>query len=242
MNAPQLKLPVDPKEKEYTNLSHGRVNHLGNLIPFDQLDLPVFPVSIFPEWLQKYVLNVADASQTPVDASGMAALSVLSAALAKKFVIRPFTEGSWTETNNLYTVVVLPSGERKSLVHGLLVKPIIEFEKIMRDQFSNDVVADATMKPKLRRFVADDVTPEKLVELLQDNGERMAILSAEGGLFEMLDGKRYGNNPFLDVYLKAYTGDYVAVDRVGRPSEVINTPILTISSPNQTSYRAFLSV
>lgn len=203
------------------------------VVPFDQYDLPSFPVEMFPNWLQQYVMNVTEASQTPIDSSGMAALSVLSTALSKIFTIRPFNEGSWTERNNLYSVVVLPSGERKSVVHNLFVKPIVEYERraIQSKKAEKDAVkedgkeVDSSYMPRL---IADDVTPEKLIGLLKENGERMAILSSEGGLFEMLDGKRYTNTPNLDVYLKAYTGDYLTVDRVGRPSEVLYEPILTI--------------
>lgn len=192
------------------------------VIPFDQYDLPRFPVEIFPNWLQQYVLSVTEASQTPSDASGMAALSVLSAALSKKFMIRPFANGAWRELNNLYTIVVMPSGERKSVVHNAFVWPIIEREKRLRESASHD--GNGT----LPRLIADDATPEKLISLMKENGESMALLSSEGGLFEMLDGKRYSNTPNLDVFLKAYTGDYLAVDRIGRSSEVLNNPILTI--------------
>ena len=197
------------------------------VIPFDQHELPSFPVHIFPDWLMRFVLAVSDASQTPVDASGFAALSVLSAVLAKKFVIQPFCKGSWSELNNLYTVVVMPSGERKSVVHNAFVSPLIEYEKHMRAQVQINGSAD-DIDGALPRYIADDATPEKLIGLMKQNGERMAVLSSEGGLFEMLDGKRYTSTPNLDVYLKSYTGDYLAVDRIGRPSEVLNNPVLTI--------------
>ncbi|MDH6670130.1 hypothetical protein M2277_000774 [Paenibacillus sp. LBL] len=198
-----------------------------DVIPFDQYDLPSFPVDTFPVWLKRFVLAVSDASQTPVDASGFAALSVLSAALSKKFVIRPFTTGSWTELNNLYTVVVMPSGERKSVVHNAFVRPLIDYEKRMGAQ-AQDNGSDTDEDGTLPRIIADDVTPEKLIGLMKKNGEKLAVLSSEGGLFEMLDGKRYSTTPNLDVYLKSYTGDYLAVDRIGRPSEVLNKPVLTI--------------
>ncbi|AHV97083.1 YfjI family protein [Paenibacillus sabinae] len=198
------------------------------IVPFDQYELPSFPVDIFPNWLGQFVLSVSDASQTPTDASGFAALSVLSTALSKKFLIRPFTRGSWTELNNLYTVVIMPSGERKSVVHNAFVWPVIEYEKRKRKEALQDKDSDSDEDGSMPRFIADDTTPEKLIGLMKKNNERMAVLSSEGGLFEMLDGKRYTTTPNLDVYLKSYTGDYLAVDRMGRPSEVLNNPILTI--------------
>lgn len=99
---------------------------------FDSYSLPHFPVGIFPEWLRQYILNVTDVSQTPADASSMTALSVLSAALAKKFRIKPYSEGAWVEWNNLYTATIMGSGERKSTVHSRFIAPLIQYERSLQ--------------------------------------------------------------------------------------------------------------
>ncbi len=77
------------------------------------------------------------------------------------------------------------------------------------------------------RLLADDITPEALTSLIADNGGKMAIVSAEGGIFETLSGM-YSNKVNIDAVLKAYSGDYIQVDRKGRPSESIDHPALTI--------------
>lgn len=77
------------------------------------------------------------------------------------------------------------------------------------------------------RLLADDVTPEALTSLIADNGGKMAIVSAEGGIFETLSGM-YSNKVNIEAVLKAYSGDYIQVDRKGRASESINCPALTI--------------
>jgi len=41
---------------------------------------------------------------------------------------------------------------------------------------------------KPRRLICGDVTPEALTSLLADNGGRMAMFSAEGGIFDILKG------------------------------------------------------
>ncbi len=40
--------------------------------------------------------------------------------------------------------------------------------------------------PAYPRLVADDVTPEALVSLLCEQGGRMAVMSAEGDLFDIM--------------------------------------------------------
>lgn len=83
----------------------------------------------------------------------------------------------------------------------------------------------AEMKPL--RLSADDVSPEKLTGLLADNDGRMAIISAEGGLFDTMAG-RYSQSINIDVFLKAHAGDTLRVDRVGRIGEYIKEPALSL--------------
>jgi hypothetical protein len=74
----------------------------------------------------------------------------------------------------------------------------------------------------------DDVTVERLAGLLCEQGGRFAVLSAEGGIFELLAG-RYTRDgaPNFDVFLKGHAGDTLRVDRMGR-AEHIERPALTV--------------
>ena len=55
----------------------------------------------------------------------------------------------------------------------------------------------------------------------------MALISAEGGPFDMMTG-RYSDKANFDVYLQAWSGDTIRTDRVGRGSFVITQPLLTV--------------
>lgn len=81
--------------------------------------------------------------------------------------------------------------------------------------------------PAEPRLLADDLTPESAATLLAAHGGRLAVMSAEGGLFATLAG-RYSGTPNLDVFLKGYSGDTHRVDRLGRPPEFIDRPALTL--------------
>ena len=78
-----------------------------------------------------------------------------------------------------------------------------------------------------RSFTAD-VTPEQLASMLHDNGGRMAVLSAEGGVFDLMAGRYSAGVPNLDVYLAGHAGDPIRVDRRGRSAEAVDRPALTI--------------
>jgi hypothetical protein len=86
-----------------------------------------------------------------------------------------------------------------------------------------------TPLPTPLRCIADDCTPEKLPALLADNGGRIAVMSPEGDVFDLMAG-RYSsrNGPNFGVFLKGHAGDSIRVDRVGRPPEYVNAPAITI--------------
>lgn len=77
------------------------------------------------------------------------------------------------------------------------------------------------------RLLVDDCTPERLATLLRDQQGRIAAMSPEGDLFEIMAG-RYSDQANLGVFLKGHAGDTLRVDRVNRPPEQVRRPALTI--------------
>lgn len=79
------------------------------------------------------------------------------------------------------------------------------------------------------RLLADDISPEKVASLLAENNGKIAIMSPEGGIFEIMAGRYSSNgNTNLEVFLKGHCGDTIIVDRVGRDYEHIDDPALTM--------------
>lgn len=230
-------------------------------LPFDEYDLPSFPVDALLETVRRYVLAVAESTQTSVDMAAVEALGVGSLCSQGKYFIRG--NADWAEPLNIYTVVILPPAERKSSVLSVMIRPVEEYEKeensrrnagIIESQMvlsrlekekrslveraskgkatEEEVRAKATeiakyepVKP-LRLFV-DDVTSEKLTSVLAENKGRAAVVSAEGGIFDIISGL-YSRNVNIDVFLKGHSGDTIRVDRIGRASESIIHPALTM--------------
>ena len=80
---------------------------------------------------------------------------------------------------------------------------------------------------KPMRVYVDDTTPEKLVETLAENNNAISIISSEGGIFDVLSGT-YSSKVNIDVFLKAYSGEHIAVDRIMRNSISVDDACLTI--------------
>lgn len=77
------------------------------------------------------------------------------------------------------------------------------------------------------RLTVDDVTMEVLGKLLEQNKERIGIMSTEGGIFNILAG-RYSDKTVIDIVLKAYSGDRFSQDRLGRKGQTLNSPLMTM--------------
>ncbi len=83
--------------------------------------------------------------------------------------------------------------------------------------------------PVVPRLIADDATPEKVASLLHEQGGRLAVMSPEGDVFELMAGRYTGNSaPNFGVFLKGHAGDDLRVDRQGRPAEYVKRPALTL--------------
>jgi hypothetical protein len=80
----------------------------------------------------------------------------------------------------------------------------------------------------LPRLIVDDATAEKLGAMLAEQGGRIASLSPEGGVFDLMAGLYSKNGiPQFDVYLKGHSGDDLITDRISRKSVRVTRPALT---------------
>lgn len=230
-------------------------------IPFDEYDLPAFPVDTLPEVIRRYVLAVAESTQTSVDMAAVEALGVVSLCSQGKYFIRG--NADWAEPLNIYTVVILPPAERKSSVLSMMIRPVEEYEKEENSRRNAEIIESQMVLSRLEkekrslveraskgkateeevrakaaeiakyepikplRLFVDDVTSEKLTSVLAENKGRAAVVSAEGGIFSIMSGL-YNRNVNIDVFLKGHSGDTIRVDRIGRASESIIHPALTM--------------
>ena len=83
---------------------------------------------------------------------------------------------------------------------------------------------------KSPQFIGDDATPEAVAILLNDNAGRIALLSPEGDVFDLMAGRYNSGTPNLGVYLKGHAGDDIRVNRANRDSvpTYISEPALSI--------------
>lgn len=83
-------------------------------------------------------------------------------------------------------------------------------------------------EPVLPRLIVDDATAEKLGIMLAEQGGRIASMSPEGGVFDLMAGLYSKSGiPQFGVYLMGHSGDDLITDRVSRKSVRVERPALT---------------
>lgn len=83
-------------------------------------------------------------------------------------------------------------------------------------------------EPILPRLIVDDATSEKLGMMLAEQAGRIASMSPEGGVFDLMAGLYSKSGiPQFGVYLMGHSGDDLITDRVSRKSVRVQRPALT---------------
>lgn len=79
------------------------------------------------------------------------------------------------------------------------------------------------------QILSSDLTPEACAKMLSEQRHSaLAVMSSEGGVFDVLSGRRYSSESNLDVFLKGHSGDELKVNRVNRDPEIVRRAILTL--------------
>jgi len=82
--------------------------------------------------------------------------------------------------------------------------------------------------PKIPQLWTADITPEHLGTIMAENNEAMAVLSDEGGIFDILGGLYSGGKANIDLFLQGHSGSPVRIGRGSRPPIFFGRAVLTM--------------
>ena len=111
-----------------------------------------FPVDALPGWVGGMVSAVTEFTQTPPDLAGCIALAALSTAAGGRAEVE--VRGSWREPANIFTVVVLPPGSRKSAVFAALIRPLLDAEAALVER-TKPAIVEADLALRVAAKAAD---------------------------------------------------------------------------------------
>lgn len=162
------------KLNELAMLNNEEISELGYNweipIPIENnmANLPKFPIETLPKIIRDYIESVAEFTQTPIDMSAIASLSVIASALQGKYEIEG-KEG-YKETLNLYSLIIAQPAERKSAIMRLLTKPLYEYER-EENKKRTPIIDSQTIELNMKRNLI-----KKLEEGKKEDGIEKAIM------------------------------------------------------------------
>jgi replicative DNA helicase len=147
--------------------------------PLPEGQHPEFPVEELPEPLASFVKALACATQTPLALAAIMVLCVLATALAK--VIAVLVRPGWVEPVNLYGVVSLASGNRKSAVVSAVGRPLRDYELAEGERLQIEIA-----QARSRREVAEKRL-DKLKAKLANEDDRDASLVLQSDVNDLTE-------------------------------------------------------
>jgi len=154
----------------YFNTAKPPVDEWQTLVRLDTPDLPQLNIDHLPSWAGDYARALAANTETPPElAAGMVLVTCATAAARCLSVqVKP----GYFEPCNLWVVVALPPGNRKSAVQSAATKPLLDWEREQADM----------MEPDIKRISSDRKTMEGRAKAVRNRSAKEKDLDKAKGL------------------------------------------------------------
>lgn len=119
-----------------------------DLVPLDAPDLPRLDLAHLPGWAGDYTRAIVTDTETPPELAAAMVLVACATAAARRLGV--MVKPGYSEPCNLWAVVALPPGNRKSAVQAAATAPLVSWE---RDQAT-------IMEPEIKRITSQRKTLE----------------------------------------------------------------------------------
>ena len=147
--------------KEPVKNSDADDNSWPELVPLNTPGLPRIDLAYLPGWAGDFACAIAADTETPLElAAGMVLITCATAATR---CLRVMVQPGYFEPCNLWIVVALPPGNRKSAVQSAATTPLIDWER--------DRAAD--MEDEIKRKTSERKTMEARVKELRSKAARV---------------------------------------------------------------------
>ena len=202
-------------------------------------EAPPFPVGALPQSCRRFVSEAAVSLGCAPDLVAVPLLGLLSAAIGSSRQIE--LKRGWKESAALFAVVVAEPGDKKTPAQKAALAPLWQAQKKLKKEYQEEyevyeeelrhweaerkVAAKegepAPPKPKepiLKSVVVDDVTVERLADILDENprGVTSAQDELSGWLHSMNQYKAGGKGADRQFWLRVWSNAPVKVDRRSR--------------------------
>jgi hypothetical protein len=198
---------------------------------------PCFPVNVLPAALGRFVHEASWSLNCPPDYIGVPMLALAGGCMGNS--LRLALTETHEQSTALYCGIVGPPGSLKSPALGLVAAPVEAVERARFVAWKKDMTVWKKEdnerrgdKPRVERILLDDVTTEKMADLLDQNPRGLVMVRDElSALITSMNQYKSGKGHDRQVYLKLWSHETIRVDRKSNPDgmpHMAYRPFLTI--------------
>lgn len=199
-----------------------------------------FPIDIFPEPIQSYILECNKKLDSNVDFMGVSLLWTISVIIGNSIEIE--VKKGWKENASVWISVVGKAGLGKTPSINNMVFPLEkinsrEIKRYLKERENFDIydkmdkkdkdIHPEVKKPKKTQFIANDITIEALVDLHQENDNAVGVFKDElAGWLKDMNKYRAGSD--LEFWLSSWSGKSVNLNRMTRAGSFVEKPFIPV--------------
>ena len=216
-------------------------------VPIEIVEDLEFPIDIFPEELQRYIVECNQTLDSSVDYMGCSLLWLTSVIIGNSIQVQ--VKRGWKESANIWLAVVGKAGIGKTPSIDNIIFPLQnvnsrEVKRYLRDKDKFDAYQalsakdkqnyEEAKKPTKTQFIANDITLEALVALHSESKNSVGVFKDElNGWFKDMNKYRAGSD--LEFWLSSWSGKSVSFDRKTSKSSFIDKPCIPVLGGIQPS-------
>ena len=199
-----------------------------------------FPIDIFPEPIQNYILECHRKLDSNIDYMGCSLLWLISVCIGNSIELQVKT--GWVENCSLWISLVGRAGIGKTPSINNIIFPLVkinqrEIKKYYKalDEYEKYCALDKKekeqmipiQKPIKSQFIANDITIEALVDLHQESDNAVGVFKDElAGWIKDMNKYRAGSD--LEFWLSCWSGKSVNLNRLTRRGSYVEKPFIPV--------------
>lgn len=215
-------------------------------IEIPKIDL-IFPIDIFPDVLQKYILSNYQSLNNSIDYMGCSLLYTASIIIGNSIVVE--VKRGWRETANVWLALVGKAGVGKTPSISAVTFPLEKsnnkeiknfiknyekYENYKQADILEKELTEEIKKPKKSQFIVNDITLEALIELHGENKNGIGVLKDElAGWFKDMNKYRQGSD--LEHWLSSWSGKQINLNRKTSKSSFVQRAFIPVLGGIQPS-------
>jgi len=199
-----------------------------------------FPIDIFPQPIQNYILECNQKLDSNIDYMGCSLLWLISVCIGNSIQIE--VKRGWIENSTIWMSLVGKAGIGKTPSINNIIFPLQKinsreikkyFKEFEKFEFYNNLSKKdqkdypEVEKPIKKQFIANDITLEALVDLHEESDNSVGVFKDElAGWLKDMNKYRAGSD--LEFWLSCWSGKSVSLNRLTRKGSFIDKPLIPV--------------